>query len=178
MAVYIPTGGVSTKDATAIPSDVADGKIFYNADGRQTGTYQRPPFEMKSMVLPTEIEGENKRTNTYAYVRYGYGDYGPDWYVQIQEYNTYVNYKQTIDGINGILGLQVNDGNFQFLPSVGMYDSSLPFNEEYSDPRWTLYGGGGPENGGYGEWFGYNAEEKRMYLFWSPSSMKITVYYI
>ncbi len=181
MAIYIPSaGGISTKDATALPSDVAAEKVFYNADGRQVGTYQKPPFEMKSMVLPTKIEGTNKQEQAYAYVEYGYGDYGPDWYVQIKEYLTYVNYRKTVEGINGILGLQVNDGNFQFLPSVGMYDSSLPFDDEHSDPPWTFYGGGGggPEDDGYGQWFCYNAEEKRMYLFWSPSNMKITVYYI
>ena len=178
MAIYIPnSGGIFTKDATAIPSDVATGKIFYNADGRQVGTYQKPPFEMKSMVLPTQIDGTEEKDYIHAYVTYGYGDYGPDWYIQIQNYYTYLRYRQTMDGINGILGLQVDDGNFQFLPSVGMYDSSLPFNSEYSDPPLTLYGGG-EGSGGYGEWFGYNAEEKRMYLNWSPSDMKITVYYI
>ncbi len=181
MAIYIPSaGGISTKDATAIPSDVAVGKIFYNADGRQVGTYQRPPFEMKSMVLPKKATGSYRSVNIFSYVTYGYGDYGPDWYVQIEEYRTSVTYYQTIDGINGILGLQVNDGNFQFLPSVGIYDSSFDINEEYSQTPWTRYGGGGggAEDDGYGSWFCYNAEEKRMYLFWSPSNMKITVYYI
>ena len=31
-------GGYRTKDATALPDNVEDGKVFYNADGRQVGT--------------------------------------------------------------------------------------------------------------------------------------------
>ncbi len=32
-------GGVDLSDANAVPADVASGKIFYNNEGRQTGTY-------------------------------------------------------------------------------------------------------------------------------------------
>ena len=167
MAIYIPSGGISTKDATALPSDVAKDKIFYNAFGRQVGTYQKPPFEMKSMVLPTQIDGteEQKHINTYV----GYRCSKSDWYITISGDDIYIYYLQTIDGINGILGLQVDDGNFQFIPSVGMYDSSLPFNTRESDVPFTYYGD---------DWFGYHAEEKRMYLCYPPPDTKITVYYI
>lgn len=168
MAIYIPnSGGISTKDATAIPSDVATGKVFYNADGRQVGAYQKPPFEMKTMVLPAQIDGTEKQKYINTYVGYRYSKSG--WYISISSDDMYLYYLQTIDGINGILGLQVNDGNFQFLPSVGLFDSSLPFNDRESDLPFTVYGE---------EWFGYDAKVKRMYLYWPPSDMKITVYYI
>lgn len=40
MSVFITgVGGVSTADATANPNDVLNGKIFYNANGRQTGIW-------------------------------------------------------------------------------------------------------------------------------------------
>lgn len=167
MAIYIPSGGISTKDATALPSDVAKDKIFYNAFGRQVGTYQKPPFEMKTMVLPAQTDEWEEERYVNTYVEYGY--YGYAWRVRISSDDMYLYYLQTIDGINGILGLQVNDGNFQFLPSVGLFDSSLPFNDRESDLPFTVYGE---------EWFGYDAKEKRMYLYWPPSDMKITVYYI
>lgn len=37
MAIHIPSGGISTKDATLQPAEALNGRIFYNADGRQTG---------------------------------------------------------------------------------------------------------------------------------------------
>lgn len=37
-------GGGKIKDATALPSDVAKGKVFYNNDGRQVGTKENNPW--------------------------------------------------------------------------------------------------------------------------------------
>lgn len=41
-------GGGKIKDATALPSDVAKGKVFYNNDGRQVGTGP----QVKSILIP------------------------------------------------------------------------------------------------------------------------------
>ena len=38
-------GGGKIKDATALPEDVREGKIFYNNNGRQAGTGKMPKIE-------------------------------------------------------------------------------------------------------------------------------------
>lgn len=43
-------GGRIIKDATALPGDVRNGKVFYNNSGRQEGIWN--PVELKSILLP------------------------------------------------------------------------------------------------------------------------------
>lgn len=55
----LPIGGGKIKDATALPSDVRQGKIFYNNEGRRVGTadiekefiYTRPSSDSESMAF-------------------------------------------------------------------------------------------------------------------------------
>ena len=51
MAIWLPQmgGGKKIKDATALPEDVANGKIFYNNKGRQTGSGKI--IQEKSIVI-------------------------------------------------------------------------------------------------------------------------------
>ena len=44
-------GGKNTKDATAVPEDVKKGKVFYNNQGKQTGTLEASAITLKSMEL-------------------------------------------------------------------------------------------------------------------------------
>lgn len=71
-------GGKKIKDATAVPSDVAVGKVFYNNDGRQVGNNSNPWMDLKSIeitlpnygtsggiALPNHI-GNNSCTMAYS----------------------------------------------------------------------------------------------------------------
>lgn len=44
-------GGKKIKDATAVPSDVAKGKVFYNNNGRQVGNNSNPWTDLKSIEI-------------------------------------------------------------------------------------------------------------------------------
>ena len=64
MAIYIPSaGGISTKDATAISSDVAAGKIFYNQDGRQSGIWTPSVEDLEKSFSITIEWGDTSSTS-------------------------------------------------------------------------------------------------------------------
>lgn len=113
MAIYIPSGGISTKDATAIPADVASGKIFYNAEGRQVGSGKM----VKKILFPQiTTGGPNSSGSIEGYVYssrdgYTFSLYDPDSYAYWKDYYT------KIDGVGHIIGIEI-DGNYSFCPSV------------------------------------------------------------
>ena len=53
--IYIP-GKLKIEDATATPSDVMNGKIFYNNNGRQSGTLTTDVVKTYSFTLPSNGE--------------------------------------------------------------------------------------------------------------------------
>lgn len=65
--IEAPTSYYNTSDATAMPNEVVMGKVFYNADGRQIGTFElllqeksvEPSIE-EQIVLPDENYFLNK----------------------------------------------------------------------------------------------------------------------
>lgn len=60
MSIIIPNGGHVINDATAIPSDVVSGKVFYNNGGKVEGTLPISSYaEIKSVTLPL------KRSNSH-----------------------------------------------------------------------------------------------------------------
>ena len=59
-------GGKKIKDATAVPSDVAAGKVFYNNDGRQVGT-----GEMMKCFQFHKNKGEPINWNPNEFLCYG-----------------------------------------------------------------------------------------------------------
>ena len=62
--------GVAKKpiiDATALPGDVLSGKIFYNNDGRQTGTFEVP---VKKLIATAKQNYSTTGYNCTGLVRY------------------------------------------------------------------------------------------------------------
>lgn len=59
-------GGKKIKDATAVPSDVANGKIFYNNDGRQIGSGE----SFKSVTLALTGTGKVDLSKKIVNARY------------------------------------------------------------------------------------------------------------
>lgn len=70
------SGGGKIKDATALPSDVAKGKVFYNNDGRQVGT----------------LVGKEVKTYTINMSNYPYVSGGTSPFDQYDQYNTGFGY--------------------------------------------------------------------------------------
>lgn len=60
-------GGGKIKDATALPSDVAKGKVFYNNSGRQVGT--GTVLKMIEISVPNGTKGDVKTPNSYMKFR-------------------------------------------------------------------------------------------------------------
>lgn len=183
MAIYIPSGGISTKDATAIPSDVAEGKIFYNADGRQVGNFQKPPFKVKSIVLPSGSDGENKITLWYSRMEYE-KEYGADKWEAKASYSDYsgsgLTYYYSLEGINAILGIKINGGDFRILPSFGA-DASMEESLSQNFYSATEYGYSGYNNDkGKRETFrmAYVPTRKTLYLSSCPEDYQIEVFYV
>lgn len=150
------------------------GKIFYNSEGRQEGIYIPSPIQVKSMILQPQAGG-NKEMNMWSYIIYGYSEYNDGLYtVRFVEYTSNFRYKNTIQNIHGIFGIKINDGSIQYVTSIGMFDSSIPIDEEYTDYKlFTLYGGEYSDT-----WFAYEARSSTLYLNNIPEDKQITVYYV
>ena len=56
-------GGKKIKDATAVPSDVASGKVFYNNGGRQIGTGELVPLKkIVNIKIPPVHDFDTNKT--------------------------------------------------------------------------------------------------------------------
>lgn len=73
-------GGGKIKDATALPSDVRNGKVFYNNAGRQVGTYDKGVEYIKTFTTPTD--GTTPISRRYEYIIYTLSDYNGIQYMQ------------------------------------------------------------------------------------------------
>lgn len=183
MAIYIPSGGISTKDATAIPSDVAAGKIFYNADGRQVGNFQKPPFEVKSMILPSGSNGENKITLWYSCMTYE-KYYGSDNWEAKANYSDYsgsgLTYYYSLSEINAIIGIKINGGDFYILPSFGA-DASMEesLSQKFFSATEYAYSVYNADKGKREEFrMAYAPTRKTLYLSSCPEDYQIEVFYV
>lgn len=99
MPIIIPTGGHVINDATALPSDVVSGKIFYNNNGVQTGTLPLSSYtKVKEMTIkiPSISDYNKMRYETLSPKKYNIM-FAPvsNMYFQT-EYNITRQYKETI----------------------------------------------------------------------------------
>lgn len=108
-------GGIHIKDATATPDDVKQGKIFYNNDGKQSGIYIPSSKMVKSIILPSP-SGPTTEDDLEDPESYHSSD-GSSWYFRKSWLRTYPNYCQVIDGIDYVIGVEVN-GKYGFCPSI------------------------------------------------------------
>ena len=157
MAIYIPSGGISTKDATALPGDVREGKIFYNQDGRQSGIWTPSVKDLeKSFSITIELGYMSSTSKGNMLMMYN-TDYKIDefescksvWHDE-QTYfteagiNVQVFTGITFDGDfhpitlpipksieSGSVYAQFNDGNGWGRFTIGVNDSAI----------WAFYGG-------------------------------------
>lgn len=133
MAIYIPSaGGISTKDATALPSDVAKDKIFYNANGRQIGSYNKPPMEIKSIILPETKDGNYDSGEAVQCVRYEIEESSYNTELIRNNYTSYYYYS-IIQGITNVIAVQINDNPILYCGTVA-YESSV------IATMWVVYG--------------------------------------
>ena len=163
MAIYIPnSGGISTKDATAIPSDVATGKVFYNADGRQVGSGK--VFCEKSIV---PINNGSYEMLSRVDYNIHYSDNGSlkSIYDNVSVLNKVYKCKLSLPDAIAIVALTINNNRinlaFPLVNSFFNYNynrGNLLVSYDFNDSCTMLYVyanyDGGPEKG----WYMYNAD--------------------
>lgn len=128
-------GGKRIKDATALPSDVAKGKVFYNNDGRQEGTYIPSAITIKKMILPSP-SGESKNMSlndpyNYTFSGSGFGNFKKFW--------TWVHpdYCQVIEGIKRVIGVGVNSNDtYSYCPTIKGETTIWAYESEGYDKPW------------------------------------------
>ncbi len=110
------SGGGKIKDATALPEDVASGKVFYNNDGRQVGNGEI----IKKYTFPL---ARGTKTDQYDYVcLYD----GTEFFMQKADSisHTVSNTTVSIPDIKGICGFEYNNK---------FYPCSIPLRYYYSE---------------------------------------------
>lgn len=164
MAIYIPnSGGISTKDATAIPSDVATGKVFYNADGRQVGSGK--VFCEKSIVPINNGSYEMLSSVDYE-IHYSDNGSLKSIYEDTSPFKQKYRCKLSLPDAIAIVALTINNNRINLaFPLVNsffnynynrgdllvVYDFNSSCNMGYVHNNY----GGGPEKG----WYMYNADK-------------------
>ncbi len=129
--------GGKIKDATALPSDVAKGKVFYNNDGRQEGTLDLP-FNIKTMMITGS--GSSKTMSYKDQLEYNMYAGRPG---SIQgrpcSYNTGGNwyYGKEIKGIKHIYAVKINGELFK-VPSCG-YQTQYEWGQDSSQVLASFY---------------------------------------
>ena len=155
-------GGGKIKDATALPSDVAKGKIFYNNEGKQEGT--GTVLKMLKISVPNGTVGSARTPNSS--VQY----FGYDTSLKLTVRNgsgnslDYHCIKQAIQGKICFCELETPSGNL-------IYGSHLNCkNVIYITDSYIDYGFG----------FGYDTEENTIYYMnkiEKPFPVTINVFY-
>lgn len=163
MAIYIPSGGISTKDATAIPADVASGKIFYNAEGRQVGSGKM----IKKIIMP-------KRSGSYTSgtIRDGYRYRSSDGYRfgSFMEFddNLIAGHYNGVNGIGHIIGVDI-DGIYTTCPSVSTGCTCYTYRNGGYDYPWFYH---------YGTWVYYARIINGQEIPSNVRNRQITIYYV
>ena len=106
-------GGYTAKDATALPGDVMQEKVFYNNDGRQVGTGKM----LKKIVMPKR-SGTHTGSTIWKGFRYTSDDgYRFDGGVITFNDNSLDGHYNSIDGVRHIIGVEI-DGIYTMCPSI------------------------------------------------------------
>ena len=107
-------GGKKIKDATAMPSDVASGKVFYNNDGRQVGTNQ---FQVKIYTIPAQTVDSNQFeiSGKNGLLKYSLGSFTPSGSYYNSSGTVRFNYKKVFTiGYKSIVGISYNGTFYPF----------------------------------------------------------------
>lgn len=136
MSIIIPNGGHVINDATATPSDVVSGKVFYNNDGRIEGELLLDEYvQKKSIVLP-EITSFDRFLSFTTGSMFNIGDNG-DLSNGVWNGTTDIYYLASFKiGYSALMGLKVND---KLIPIYIGGNVSVPC--RYEIMRWS--GGAG-----------------------------------
>ena len=145
-------GGYTAKDATALPGDVMQEKVFYNNDGRQVGTGKM----LKKIVMP-----KRSGTHTGSTIRKGFRYISEDGYrfdggATTCANNSLDGHYNSIDGVRHIIGVEI-DGIYTTCPSIigeytvyaydvpGVSEPVLPWFYHYGSSIYYAYALNGEE---------------------------------
>lgn len=159
MAVFITgVGGISTADATALPDDVINGKVFYNAEGRQIGTGESGIVTDDATALPDDVAtgkifynadgrqvGTGEVINKILLPQNFEKHQGSDYVFSGCSYETVTGYTFSLadadtgtfpkdyyvklSGIRNIIGIEI-DGHYSSCPSISGYTAYSVNNSE------------------------------------------------
>lgn len=113
-------GGGKIKDATALPSDVAKGKVFYNNDGRQEGTNE--PLKAYKYVIDTSKYPNKSSTEIYGSTIKTYL-YTEERYISSQVVSAVNNSYTILLGATKIISVAVNGVKFNVCSSKDLQQS-------------------------------------------------------
>lgn len=112
-------GGGKIKDATALPENVEEGKIFYNNNGRQVGTKQTVKTKMLDFPQNSSSSSQLNKAS------YRYRTYCEDRVSGLEEtIDTYLNYEwmQSLSGATEIISVIVNGEEIRVPPPLDLED--------------------------------------------------------
>ena len=151
VSIYgLPRGGGKIKDATALPSDVLNGKIFYNNNGRQVGTLNQIGYPLKTLVLPTsdigsegEIEnywGVDRRVYNYIIKESDYYFFEKDPLLKDKDILVY-NETQFYNYVEFFKGITINGEYYDIMSSTYIDDANvnLIFCDSTTDIVYFIY---------------------------------------
>lgn len=128
------SGGGKIKDATALPSDVAKGKVFYNNDGKQIGTNE--PLKAYKYVIDTSKYPNKIDTSVYKNFALSIL-YISDNSARSAQHNEFNNSYTISVGISKILSITVNGVKFDVcgskkVPQIYLIKDNTEQTDSYS----------------------------------------------